>query len=377
MADVSQQQTIPHGFTGAAYPDVFNLNAMPTQSNELKPGQLSESKIRQFFEDGYLIVDNFFTREELDTCRNAVNEQVEHLAQKLYRAGKIKSLYTEFGFFDRLSKLEEEFPGANIILHKGDGLPEAFRNLWTNVRLLNVVEQLIGPDIAGHPVWNLRTKTPQNEATTVPWHQDSAYLDNDSYQVLQPTAWIPLVDANEQNGCMQVIHRGHKTGIVGNHQCCYGGTWYVMLEEKEMLKTLGAEIPDDIRTCPVLYGGMLLLNNVTPHRSLPNMTQEIRWSLDLRFQNPNLPFGFYGMKKGVVMRKSTDPDYKIPWQDFLSVDRRAKQRQAVKDLVENESDQEFSTTLEGPWMRKWEIVHTNQHTKRAEIENSSWEECKA
>ena len=48
---------------------------------------------------------------------------------------------------------------------------QAFRALWSNERLLNVVEQLIGPDIAGHPVWNLRTKTPQNEATTVPWHQ--------------------------------------------------------------------------------------------------------------------------------------------------------------------------------------------------------------
>lgn len=48
---------------------------------------------------------------------------------------------------------------------------KAFKELWTSERLLNVVEQLIGPDIAGHPVWNLRTKTPQNEATTVPWHQ--------------------------------------------------------------------------------------------------------------------------------------------------------------------------------------------------------------
>ena len=33
------------------------------------------------------------------------------------------------------------------------------------------MEQLIGPDIAGMPNWNLRDKTPHNEATTVPWHQ--------------------------------------------------------------------------------------------------------------------------------------------------------------------------------------------------------------
>ena len=49
---------------------------------------------------------------------------------------------------------------------------QAFRALWSNPRLLNIMEQLLGTeDIMGHPVWNLRTKTPQNEATTVPWHQ--------------------------------------------------------------------------------------------------------------------------------------------------------------------------------------------------------------
>lgn len=35
-------------------------------------------------------------------------------------------------------------------------------------------------------------------------HTDSAYLDNDSYNVLQATAWIPLLDTNEKNGCMEV-----------------------------------------------------------------------------------------------------------------------------------------------------------------------------
>ncbi len=35
-----------------------------------------------------------------------------------------------------------------------------------------MMEQILGTkDISGHPVWNLRSKTPQNEATTVPWHQ--------------------------------------------------------------------------------------------------------------------------------------------------------------------------------------------------------------
>ena len=31
--------------------------------------------------------------------------------------------------------------------------------------------QMLGPAVAGHPVWNLRCKVPDNEEATVPWHQ--------------------------------------------------------------------------------------------------------------------------------------------------------------------------------------------------------------
>ncbi|XP_069117184.1 phytanoyl-CoA dioxygenase domain-containing protein 1 homolog isoform X1 [Argopecten irradians] len=376
MADI--KTPIPNGFTGETNPQLFNLDAKPPSSNVPKPGQLSEDKIRQFFEDGYVIVENFFKPEELDPCKTAINDMLDEMAEQFLAKGKIKELYKEYGFYERLTMIERDFPGANIVLHKLGRLPQAFKNLWTNERLLNVVEQLIGPDIAGHPVWNLRTKTPQNEATTVPWHQDSAYLDNESYKVLQPTAWIPLIDATEQNGCMQVAHRGHKTGKVATHQCCYGGTWYVMLEEDEMAKSLDVNIETDIKTCPIPYGGMLLLNNMIPHRSLPNLSKQIRWSLDLRWQKPSLPFGFYNMKEGVLMRTSNDPNYEVKWDLFEGVDRHDKQRESVKEILEPSTDPDFDTTIQGPWMKKWEIVHMNQHTSKLTDETmSSWHGHKA
>ena len=45
-----------------------------------------------------------------------------------------------------------------MLLHKQGILPKAFQDLWSDERLLNVAEQIVGPEIAGHPVWNLRTK---------------------------------------------------------------------------------------------------------------------------------------------------------------------------------------------------------------------------
>jgi len=45
---------------------------------------------------------------------------------------------------------------------------QALRDIWANERALNLSEQILGTaDIAGHPNWNLRSKTPNNEASTV------------------------------------------------------------------------------------------------------------------------------------------------------------------------------------------------------------------
>ena len=185
---------------------------------------------------------------ELNPVIEGINTGVDILANKLYEAGKIKDKAETAGFYERLILLEKQFKGSAVLLIKQGFLPVAFRNLWSNERLLNIVEQFIGPEIAGHPVWNLRAKTPVNDLTTVPWHQDNAYLDDNALRVLQPTAWIPFIDANKSNGCMQVIRRGHRFGKTATHTCCAGDTWYVDLAEEEMIKTFGIDMKKDVVT---------------------------------------------------------------------------------------------------------------------------------
>ena len=36
-----------------------------------------------------------------------------------------------------------------------------------------------------------------------------------------------------------MARKGHKSGRVALHTCCQGPTWYIMLDEDEMEKTLG------------------------------------------------------------------------------------------------------------------------------------------
>ncbi|KAK7094837.1 1-deoxypentalenic acid 11-beta-hydroxylase-like [Littorina saxatilis] len=350
------------GLVDKAVPEPFNT--LPPPVKEKKPGQLPYSEIKKFFEEGYIVVRDFFTREELEPCKRDIEVMVEELAQKLYNAGKVKSLYKEYGLFQRLTRLEEDFQGANILLFKYQKMPPSFRALWSNERMLNLLEQILGPEIAGHPTWNLRTKTPRSEAVNIPWHQDSAYMSNESYDHMIATAWIPFLDAVPENGCMQMAKNGHKSGKVAVHSCCQGPTWYIMLDEEEMEKTLGVNLEDDVKVEPVEFGGFILFHNLTPHRSLPNVSNDVRWSVDLRWQSPSSNFGFYGIQEGILMRSPRQQNLKPNWEEFFKVDRKAVwQKRHLHVEGDEEVDPDFDTRITGPWIGKWEIVNHNVHTR--------------
>ena len=64
-------------------------------------------------------------------------------------------------------------------------------------------------------------------------------------------------------------------------------------------------------------------------RSLDNMSGQIRWSLDLRWQRPGEPNGFYGLKDCIPMAKSGDPGFRLDWGAWAQQDRTPLQKVAV------------------------------------------------
>ena len=85
-------------------------------------------------------------------------------------------------------------------------------------------------------------------------------------------------------GCLQMLSGGHRLGITCNHNCCAGGTWYVEVAEDEMASKLKIPVNEkSVITCEVPFGSVIFFNNLIPHRSLENFSQNIRWSLDLRW----------------------------------------------------------------------------------------------
>ena len=107
-----------------------------------------------------------------------------------------------------------------------------------------------------------------------------------------------------------------------------------------------------------------------PHRSLPNLSSGVRWSIDLRWQHPDLPNGFYGLKECIVLTKKGDPNFTPDWKSWAAVDRGQLQQRnmgneskdAMSQYYGDNTDEDFDATVHGPWMDQWEIVNHNKHT---------------
>lgn len=106
-------------------------------------------------------------------------------------------------YFQRLHLIEKEFSGASLLFLYQAEIGPRLSELWCAKKLLDILEQLLGSTIAGHPIFAIRPKLPANSLFIVPWHQDTAYLLPEAESTDQVTCWIPFCDVNLNNGCLQ------------------------------------------------------------------------------------------------------------------------------------------------------------------------------
>ncbi|GFO25971.1 phytanoyl-coa dioxygenase 1-like [Plakobranchus ocellatus] len=353
------------GHCTKGHPEVFNIEAMPEQPTVTKPGHVSRAEIERYFKQGYLVVEDFFLPEELDPCLSAIEGVVDKVASALFRGGKIKDVHADLNVFQRLTELDKDFPGALILTHKDGVLPPAFADLWANPRLLNFMEQILGPCVYANPIWNVRPKGPSVVCPDgdIPWHQDAGYFDPASYATMIPVVWVPLLDTTTDNGCLQIVEGGHKNGMVCDHLNCFANTWHIMMDESKVEKTLGVNLEKNVKTLPIKKGSFIVFNNLVPHRSLPNKTNQIRWSLDLRYQKPGLPEGLYGELPTIALRDPATPNLKVDWSPYTKI--RHLHQHMMTCGKEAPPPEMLDTTLTGPWMKQWPLVHGNRHTEAA------------
>ncbi len=273
-------------------------------------GSLTAEQIRFYDEEGYLVLPNLLTEEDMAGVKASMSNRVDEIAQDLYAAGLVADLYADRPFESRLADLFADLTDQAFLKYGRswrDRLP-GYYDLMANPKILDAVESLIGGEIFANPVYNTRPKVPNVAAGAVPWHQDRSYWpDANANPVI--TVWIPLVDANLQNGCLHIVPGTHRGGLFNHHKEGVTGTGYTELDH-EYVKT------DRAVAVPVAAGSAILFNDRCIHMSTPNRSDTVRWSVDLRYQPTDQdPMSQHGA--GFLARSRRHPQRVATLADWL------------------------------------------------------------
>lgn len=275
--------------------------------------KLNAKQLEHFDKEGYLVVDDLFDDADLQPVIDDVSAEIDRLANELVESGELSQSYAEKEFTSRLTAITAETDKVLKPILSGQLATRGIFDLLTNPKLLDAMESLLGSEIIAASAYRLRPKLPNLDDAVVPWHQDSAFFEPYCDSSLIVTVWIPLVDATPERGCMQVVPRRHKGDIVPHHlpEGLHGGLLQIKSNDFS---------DDDVVTTPVAKGGALILTNRTPHRSIENVSDVIRWSMDLRYQSATLPTNFE-LPDGELFFHPDDTDAPVacypPEADFL------------------------------------------------------------
>jgi non-haem Fe2+, alpha-ketoglutarate-dependent halogenase len=146
-------------------------------------------------------------------------------------------------------------------------------DLATHPVILNVIEEIIGPNILVHST-SLFPKYP-HEPDYILWHQDGYYWGLSSPRLV--SAWVALTNSNIENGCMRVVPGTHKQKVLPHAKSSRHKKTRLSLE-------VAVEV-DESRAADILLkaGEMSLHHPYIIHGSNPNQTEEKRLGFAIRY----------------------------------------------------------------------------------------------
>jgi phytanoyl-CoA hydroxylase len=189
---------------------------------------LSQSELDTFDEEGWLLAKNVIPHHYIRALQGEIDAAVDEQANKLFEEGKITELHADKGYLQRTSAIWAECPEIWNVVYSGNHAGKAMYQLLTCPELLDIMEQLVGPEIIAAGIYRLRPKLPKRPEGIVPWHQDAGYFGECADNHVGPavasggpgyvmTAWVPLMEASAETGPMQVLPRAHRRGVMRHY----------------------------------------------------------------------------------------------------------------------------------------------------------------
>ncbi len=285
---------------------------------------LTQKQLDHFNHFGFVAVENVL--DPITVIDPVIDEYagvLDNLADELLAEGKITSKHEDLEFSDRVTQIYADsgevhnkyfdftLSVANVTHDTPFWVGPSVFNALTAPGLLDAVESLIGPEIYSNPVQHVRIKVPEKDCPrddegnviygAAPWHQDCGVVNPEADDTDMITVWFPLMDTDEENGCLQVVPGSHRGEDMLTH--CPGGKdvqGNLLIPESEF-----EAVP-----VPLKKGDALFFTKYTVHSSFPNNSDRIRWSFDLRYNPVGQPTG-RSFLPGFVARSRNNPESEL------------------------------------------------------------------
>ena len=230
-------------------------------TTDVMKSTLSPREIEQYRTEGYVVVPNLFSRDELQRTDACIRE----LTRSALASGD----------YSKVMELEPEaVDGERVARRIYDPFEQHadFRALGTDPKILDRIETLIGPDIGiQHSKLNMK---PAKVGSVVDWHQDLTYFPHTNSDLV--TTLVYLDDATEENGCLQVMPRHHHHFF---KHTLPDGTFAGMITEDLSDGRYGRPQP-----LPAPAGSVIFMHCILPHASLPNRSTKARRTLIFEYR---------------------------------------------------------------------------------------------
>ncbi len=253
---------------------------------------LSSEEIETYRENGYLLKERLFTRDEVTNFRLSC-DSVESRVKEAIKTERAREYHLDQNVFLDVDgytvQLEHKKNLDRLrVVEPVDNLDQRFDRLVDDVRLAAPARQLVGASNIALWTAKLNFKS-HGVGSGFGWHQDSPYWMHDSAHVdLLPNVMVNFDDSMVENGCLRVIRGSHKRGILpGTVDGSQLGGFYT----NPSLIDKGEEVAVE-----AIAGSALFFDPHLIHGSGPNSSANPRRAIIMTYQ----PAGFEMLKRACV-----------------------------------------------------------------------------
>ncbi len=217
---------------------------------------LTTEQIAQYHDEGYTVVHEFLSRASVDAILSDIEDLTATATVAHHDSSRLEMEPNQKSEGKKVRRIYE--PCTHYA---------RFRSLSESKDLLDVIEQLLGPNLVFH-LSKVNMK-PAVLGSVVDWHQDLTYYpltNTDSVTVL-----FYLDDADASNGCLQVIPRAHEKVLDHTSKGFFQGR---VTERVDTSKAVFLEAK---------AGSIILMHCLTPHSSAPNLSPMPRTTLIMSY----------------------------------------------------------------------------------------------